>query len=209
VARVKGARDADFDQKRTALIARLTGRLAAANAEHPSFRQLAEAAGVSQTTLRHYFGDLPGLITAVIAWHGSEGQPYQRRLAQPSGAFAESIAAAVRFIAAGQRQAQVRALHVIGASEGMRRHGVGETYRTAVLDPVLAALRQRLDAHVAAGEMRPCDTRVAATFLCAPILLAFQHQADIGGAETDPLDMDAFTTEIAEAFVRAYGRPAG
>jgi AcrR family transcriptional regulator len=204
LGRVHGARDADFSEKRSALVARVRERLAQSRGDHPSFRQLAEFADVSQATLRHYFGDLTALITAVFEAHAAEGTPYLARLSQPSGDFQQSISDAVAFVANGQRQQPVRAIHRIGNAEGVRRGVVGTAYRAAVLDPVFRALQDRLDAHVHRGDMRPCDTQAAAIVLCAPVLLLFQHQVDLGGAMSEPIDVSAFLKEHVDGFIRGY-----
>jgi AcrR family transcriptional regulator len=201
---VKGAKDLDYPEKRAALVARLRVRLARADGDHPSFRQLAEFAEVSQATLRHYFGNSSELIAAVIATHAAEGAPYLAHIARPSGSFEDSIAAAIEYLANGQRQPSVRAIHTIGSAEGVRRSAIGDAYRSAVLDPVFRAIEERLDSHVRAGDMRACDTRAAAIALCAPVLLFFQHQADFGGESREPMDFEAFADQHVEGFVRGY-----
>ncbi len=201
---MKGAKDADYPEKRSALVARLRERLALSNVDHPSFRQLAEFAAISQATLRHYFGNLTDLIVAVLEAQAAEGAPYLAHLSRPSGDFEQSIAAAISYLANGQRQQIVRAIHTIGNAEGVRRTAAGTAYRTAILDTILLAVKSRLDAHVLAGDMRPCDTRTAAIALCAPVLLFFQHQSDLGGQSSEPIDFSAFVTEHVEGFVRGY-----
>ena len=172
MGRVKGAKDADYTEKRVELVGRVRERLARAAEDHPSFRQLAESASVSQATLRHYFGDLSSLIAAVLEAEGVAAAPYLAHLSRPSGTFAQSIREAVDFLANGQRQPSVRAIHTIGNAEGVRRRAAGAAYRTSILDPVIDAVKVRLDAHVDAGEMRPCDTHTAAIALCAPLFLS-------------------------------------
>ena len=204
MSRVQGAKDADFSEKRSALIARVRERLALPRGDHPSFRQLADSADVSQATLRHYFGNLPKLVAAVLEAYAAEGAPYLARLSRPSGTFEQSIAEAIEFLANGQRQQLVRAIHTIGSAEGVRRREAGAAYRRAILDPVFSAVKNRLDAHIRAGDMRPCDTRAAAIALCAPVLIVFQHQADLGGQTSEPIDLSAFTAAHAEGFIRGY-----
>ncbi len=204
MGRVRGAKDADFPEKRSALVARVRERLALSGGDHPSFRQLAEFAEVSQATLRHYFGNLTELITAVFEVQAADGLPYLARLSRPSGPFEQSIAEAVAFLGSGERQGTVRAIHTIGHAEGGRRRAAGAAYRTAILDPVLGAVKDRLDAHVRTGTMRPCDTRVAAIALCAPVLLFFRHQIDLGGSDSEPIDFSTFIAEHVRSFVRGY-----
>ncbi len=207
MARLRGSRDADYAAKRDALLARLRERLARPDSAHPSFRELAQSAGVSEATLRHYFGDLTTTITAVLDDAGREGGPYLLHLARPSGDFTASVNEAVAFIAQGQRQDTIRALHAIGEAEGIRRSPVGRAYRTQILDVSIDAVSQRLSAHVARAEMRPCDTRTAAVALVAPVIFAFHHQNDLGGTRDDPIDIDRFLTAHVDGFLRGYAQP--
>lgn len=204
MARLQGSRDADYAAKRGALVARLRERLGRHDSAHPSFRELAASAGVSEATLRHYFGDLAATVAAVFEDGAEQGQPYLLHLARPSGDFATSMIDAVEFVAQGQRQDTIRALHVIGEAEGIRRGPVGRAYRTHVLDASIDAVSHRLAAHVARAEMRPCDTRAAAIALVAPVIFAFHHQHDLGGTQDDPIDIDQFLTAHLEGFIRGY-----
>ena len=63
-----------------------------------------------------------------------------------------------------------------------------------------------VDVHVAAGEMRPVDTRMAAMDIISPILLAALHQRELGGAGCNPLDAAAHATHVADGFVAAYAK---
>ena len=205
--RTRGSRDADYDAKRGALVARVREGLAQKGSGHPSFRELAQAAGVGQTTLRHYFGDMDGLVSAVFEDYAREGGPYLARMAQPSGPFAQSIEDAVAFMAAGQRQGALRAVHAVGQSEGLRRAAAGEAYRRHILDVTLEAVAARLGRHQALREMRAgIDCRAAAVALVAPVIFAFQHQADLGGAAEAPIDLDALLRQHVDAFVRGHRR---
>ena len=204
MARLTGSRDADYAAKRAALVGRLRERLGSTNREHPSFRELATAAGVSEATLRHYFGGMTPLIAAVVEESAPLGAPFLERLAQPVGEFAESVADAVFLASTGQQQPTVRALHAIGDAEGIRHGLVGQAYRLHLLDTIVNAVSRRLDEHIARKEMRDCDSHAAAIALISPVLFAYHHQHDLGGAEDTPLDLQRFLTAHIDGFVRGY-----
>ena len=203
--RTVGARDADHAAKRAVLVARLRSKLAERGAGHPSFRELAQSAGVGQTTLRHYFGDLDGVVAAVFEDYAREGAPYVEVSAEPSGPFAQSMADAVTFMATGQRQDTLRAIHATGQSEGVRRPRAGKAYREHILDATLSAVSRRIARHAEAGELRDgVDPRAAAVSLVAPIVFAFQHQSDLQGAQDCPFDLEDFLVRHVQAFIAGY-----
>ena len=204
MARRTGARAADYNSKYAVLLSRVRDRLAQPDASHPSFRELADSAGVSQTTLRHYLGTLEELIVAVFEMHAREGEPYLERMKVPIKPFARSVSEATEFLAAGQRFPVVRAIHAIGRSEGVRRSAAGAAYRRHILDASLAAITARFEAHIRNGEMRPCNSTYAAIEFSAPILFAFEHQTELRGAESAPIELKQFLREHADRFVDSF-----
>ena len=84
MSRTLGARNAQFAERRNALIAKAKERLALQTGSTPSFRELALACGVSVATLRHYFGSREALIKAVFAFYLQGGQKHLARARQVS-----------------------------------------------------------------------------------------------------------------------------
>jgi len=210
MARPAGARNALFEERRTALIARARERLSLQSGESPSFRELALAAGVSVATLRHYFGSRETLIKAVFAHYLREGQRHlQRTRALEIGEedFAASITDFLQRVVRGWTVGFVGSLHRIGLAEGLRHPGTALDYLQDVLDPTLQALEARLEASVRRGEIIDCDTRHAALMLLSPLLLALLHQHDLGGTRCRPLALPALIDEHVKVFARAYARP--
>jgi len=211
MSRPVGARNALFEERRTALIARARERLSLQSGESPSFRELALAAGVSVATLRHYFGTREALIKAVFAHYLREGQRHlQRTRALDIGDedFAVSITDFLQRVVRGWTVGFVGSLHRIGLAEGLRHPGTALDYLQDVLEPTLQALEARLEASVLRGEIIDCDTRHAALMLLSPLLLALLHQHDLGGTRCRPLALPALIDEHVKVFVRAYARPA-
>jgi len=211
MSRPVGARNALFEERRTALIARARERLSLQSGESPSFRELALAAGVSVATLRHYFGTREALIKAVFAHYLREGQRHlQRTRALDIGDedFAVSITDFLQRVVRGWTVGFVGSLHRIGLAEGLRHPGTALDYLQDVLEPTLQALEARLEASVLRGEIIDCDTRHAALMLLSPLLLALLHQHDLGGTRCRPLALPALIDEHVKVFVRAYAGPA-
>jgi AcrR family transcriptional regulator len=204
MGRPAGVHNEDYDEKRAALLERVTARLVEVGAERASFREMAAATGVSVPTLRHYFGDRQGLIRAWMDWRGGQGAPYLAALAATDEPFAASIRTMLDFVALGLERGRVVELHVVGLMEGLTNPALGPAYLKTILEPTLQAAERRLALHVARGEMHAVDVRTAALALLSPLILAVLHQRDLGGKAVRCLDLPVFIATHAEAFVRAY-----
>jgi len=210
MSRTVGARNAQFDERRSALIAKARERLSLQTGEPPSFRELALAAGVSVTTLRHYFGSREALIKAVFSYYLQTGQKHLDRAKAPDSADVDlqgSLQVFLSRVVVGWTQGFVGDLHRIGLSEGLRNPRTALDYLNEVLEPTLQALEQRLQNYAAQGVILDCDTRHAALMLLLPLLLALLHQHDLGGTRCRPLAIPALIDEHVKVFVRAYRNP--
>lgn len=210
MSRHKGARDADYDDKRVALLRRMAARTLRAGAARPSFRQLAQAAEVSVPTLRHYFGDRPKAIAAILETYLADGHRGLEAVAEPTGDLETSIrdyAAALLKAMRAPRDVRLGDVFAVSLGEGLLDGEIGPSALTSILDPTVEVLRRRLDAHVARGEMIETDTRAAALFLLSPLLLGILHQDHMGGQSCSPVDLDATFESICAAFLRAYAAP--
>jgi AcrR family transcriptional regulator len=209
LARTKGARNADYDAKRSELLARLLPRFVDRGQGRPSLRQFAAAAGVTMPTLRHYFGDRSDVVGAVLEEYRRLGETRLERVATPAGDFASSIRGFARDLVAGlQAQggpARLGDVFSASLSEGLADPEISPLALRYVLDPAVEALERRLNAHLERGEMRKADLRAAALTLIAPLLLAVLHQDQMQGASVRPVALHALADEVADAFIRAYG----
>ncbi len=204
MARPLGAHNQDYEQKRQELLERLGPRLVSGSGERASFREMAAFAKVSVPTLRHYFGDRPGVIVAYLEWRGTLGAPYLAQVATTEEPFAASIRSFLAYTAAGLDRARVIELHIVGLTEGLTNPELGPVYLQSILEPTLAAAEARLRLHIERGEMRESDVRGAALMLLSPMILALLHQRDLGGERVRCLDIDAFVDSHAGVFIRAY-----
>ena len=206
MSRSPGSQNKDFAEARAALLGRLRAALLA---DHPptSFRSLATAAGVTIPTLRHYFGDREEVLAAVFADCLVGGQAELKIAQTPSGPFRQSIHDLLHHLVGGFRHGRLDRLHSVGLTEGLSHARVAQSYLASILEPTLIAVGERLQAHIARGEMRVTDPRHAALALVSPVLLLFLHQHQLGGASSHPTDIDAFITHHAEAFTTAHQSP--
>lgn len=207
MSRTPGARNLDYSDRRNALIQKAKFRLSARDTEPPSFRELAAAAGVSVTTMRHYFRSREEVVTAVFDAAQGAAAPHLDRGRTPSSIdLAESLGTFLMGVVRGWVDGNVGALHRIGLAEGLRNGESGVQYLNQVLEPTLQALEQRLAAHIARGDMIEADTRHAALLLLSPVVLGLLHQHDLGGTRCRPLDLTTVIAAQVEVFERAYAK---
>lgn len=208
MARPSGSRDRQFEERRSALIALAREHLSRPKGRNASWRDLAAAAGVSASTLAHYFGDRQTLISAILERAREEGDIYLAMAARPAEDFASSVRELVGMMGQGLDRG-VLALQVIGLSEGLGNAQAAEAYLGHHLEPMLGAIAARLSAHVERGQMRPVTTRFAAIGLLAPMVIARLHQAELGGSSQYPMSLAEFDDTHAEAFIRGHQSTPG
>ncbi|MFO0581428.1 MAG: TetR/AcrR family transcriptional regulator [Anaeromyxobacter sp.] len=208
MGRRPGSRNADYASAREEILARLVGHLVRDGRMHESFRELAHAAGVTPSTLRHYFGAREGVVGAALARLHQDGIRYLAAGAtEVHGDVAESLAWFLSFLREGWDRGVGKA-HAVGLTEGLGDAALGQAYLTHLLEPTLQAAEARIARHVAQGELGPCDVRAAALELVAPVVLALLHQRSLGGAAVRTLDVERFLAEHVARFLRAHAPEA-
>ncbi len=204
--RPKGARDADYGVKRSALLRKLSARLIQLDDTRPSLRQLAIAAGVTVPTLRHYFGDREDLVEAVLEEIFVHGERYLERGAEPYGDLDQSVRAFLATFAEvlidGPRLGDKIAIAFL---EGFYSKRLGPLALNYVIEPPLQAMERRLAAHQARGELGEVDLRCAALMLISPLVVACMHQQQMFGDDVRPLDFAPLIDAAASSFMKAYG----
>lgn len=208
--RPKGARDADYEEKRRLLLARMTARLMRREVARPSLRQLAEAAEVTVPTLKHYFGSRSEIVEAILVEYRRHGSERLARVSASDLPFAESIREFAHGLIFGMRAArEVRLGDVFAVSlaEGLLDPEIGPAALKYIVDPSVDALAARLRLHIERGEMVEADVNAAALMLLSPILIAVLHQDQLCGARHRPVETAALADEVSAAFVRAYAKP--
>jgi len=205
MGRPSGARSRDHDARRSEILQRMAQRLCQSDAMHASYRELVAAAGVSVSTLQHYFGRREDIVAAVLQQAQKTAAPHFDHARQATGTFRESILDFLSYFRLGFEKFGVGDVHAIGLVEGLRSTALGPVVVDAVLEPSIEALTARLGEHQRRGDMRPdSDPRHAALMLLAPGLVLMLHQNELGGAARYPADLDRFFAELAEAFLRAH-----
>jgi AcrR family transcriptional regulator len=202
--RQRGTRNAEYEARRARLLGQLRRELKAGGARRPTLRELAKACGCSVSTLNHYFGSREDIVQAVFeeSHAGASGQI--ANIQQADLPFEQSIreVAGKAWVALAERG--VARTLALGLVEGLENSRLGAAYINEMFDPFILALAERLSSHVARGEMRAVDTRMAALALASPLFLAALHQKELGGETVFPLSTGDFLEHLIAVFVRAY-----
>lgn len=198
MGRRAGSRNADFEATRAGLLASIGQRLAQADGVGASMHELADAAGVSPATLRHYFGDRDAVIVAYLEDCFGKGARYAALVAtEPLHATAaESLGWALGQIRVGLERSPLGKIHAFGLRAGLESPLLGPSYLNNLLEPTLRCVEARIERHQARGELVGRDPRMLALQLVSPLLLAVLHQRSLFGCTLRPLDLDALLAEL-------------
>ncbi|MGA8892995.1 MAG: TetR/AcrR family transcriptional regulator [Anaeromyxobacteraceae bacterium] len=209
MGRRAGSKNLDYDRTRAELVERLSNRILSSTKANLSFRELAQAGGVSPSTLRHYFTSREAVLSAVLERVHEMGLRYVAEGATAErGAARESLRWFLGYLVEGWMMGVGRA-HAVGLTEGIGHTAMGPAYLRSLLEPTLHSAEARIALHVARGELGPCDPRLAALELVSPVILVLLHQHALGGTEVRRLPLEPFLDEHVSRFLRAFGALEG
>ena len=193
--RTPGARNLDYDETRHRLAMAVARHLRTEEGMPATFKQLAGHAGVSQATLKYYFGNRDGAVAAALHAVATEGAPHLAATTEvPLGLDPRaSLLAVARSFVAAWRHAGVGQLFANGVAEGLAHPAHGPATVTTIIEPLVNATEERLAVHVQRGEL-PADLplREAALAFLGPLLVALLHQDPLSGSTSRPLDIDRY-----------------
>jgi AcrR family transcriptional regulator len=201
VGRKRGSHNADFEATRSRLLELLGERLGEPDGVGASLRELAEAAGVSTATVRHYFKDRAALIEAYLEHCNRLGARYLLMVAMDP--LQDSAKASLRWtldqIHIGLARSALGKMHALGLRAGLESPGLGPAYLRTLLEPTLRCVEVRIERHQARGELVGRDPRLLALALVSPLLLAMLHQRSLFGCDLRPLDVGALVESLVDS----------
>jgi AcrR family transcriptional regulator len=205
MARKPGDRNRDFEKKKEQILDVLELRVTQEDGHRLSMNEMALAADVSLSTLRHHLGSREELLTTLLARQGSRGARYLAMVtAEPTTGLEESLRSTLHQVVIGLEHGLAETL-AHGLSVGLRDPTVGPAFLNNLLEPVLQSMEVRLGHHQQRGELIPADLRVAALGLLAPVVLGALHQRGLCGDQVRPLSLHYLVDMQVTHFVRAYG----
>ena len=209
MARTKGSRNAGYDERRLALARKVRTALMKDDGLRTSMRSLAEVAGTSVATLKHYFDDREGVMVAVMESMRIDGAPHMARASLPASTdVRESLLLLLQRVRTAWVEFRVGRMQTSMMAEGLSTKALGPAYVDLMLEPFLQVGEAFLRRAVDSGALPTCDVRQANLMLMSPVVLALMHQDSLSGASCRPLDLDTFVTAHVEAFLRAVPPPS-
>ena len=203
MGRPKGSRSADYEDKKKELALAISRRLM--KEPRASFAALADHAGVSRPTLRHYFEDRDGAVRAALRAASTLGEPHIRGVAGlPIQDAPSALTNALSYLIEGWRDYGVGHLHEVGIQAGLEDEPTGKVYLQSILEPLLQAIEELLGRLVAGGHLGPHDLRGGALMLVSPVVVGLLHQDALGGGQLRGLDVDRLATTLVDAYCRAH-----
>jgi len=211
MGRPPGSKNSDYEQKRKALARRVIRALVEAPASHASLRELARAARVSVSTMRHYFEDRGGIVEAALTEMGQTAERHLRdTTAQAQAVGTEHRArlnAYVQTLARTWTTHRVGRAHAVGLAEGLY-DPTGPAYVQSLLEPFVRSAEEMLASLHHPRLQSAEQIRQAALALLSPVLMTLVHQDSLGGASQRPLDVPQFLDRHVEAFEKGWLRAA-
>ena len=165
-----------------------------------SLRQFAIKAGVSEPTLRHFFTDRRGVVTALIGYFADGAREFLAESAKPVSRLDDAVSGYGALALAGAQSPRFAQAHAFALVESIHDPQVAKVYLETIIEPSLKALESRLGPSVDPNGAAPDRVRHAALALYAPTLIAILHQQLLKGDEIRPLDMSAFVADLTALF---------
>lgn len=211
--RPAGSRNRDYAASRSALVTALAAHLLDEVGEPTPLSGLAQAAGVTTPTLRHYFGDRDGVFRAVLEAVHADSAGHLAAMADPGDADpAELLPDVLASLVEVWRRYGFGRVVASGLSLGLGNPARGPVVVEEVLEPLLQAVERLLGRLVADGRLPPVDVRAGALSLLGSLVVALLHQDGLDGARCRPLDVPAFARRHARTVLdglRAGHDPRG
>ena len=206
MGRPRGSRNADYAGKRASLAMKLVPRLLAPDGVDASMRELARSAEVSVPTLRHYFSDRDGVISACLEVMQQLGAVHLDRAAEEriDDDLYTSCLWVLQEFAVGWQNG-IGQMVTVGLVAGVGSKQIGAAYVSTILEPTLQSVERRLAHHRDRGELTgDVDLRYASLALMCPVILGLMHQGPLSGRDLRPLDVDGFLENHVAHFVRGW-----
>ncbi len=200
MARPAGVRNQDFEEKRIALLRKVTAYLLRDDVLKPSFRQLAIAADSSEPTLRHYFGNRSGVIVEAFRLIHEDSEHLRDFLRQPETDCAHAVRGYLDYVQTLAENERYVQAHVLGIRESLEDDQVKEAYLKLFVVPGVEALAERLIKTPGPPETYE-DAQSAAMMIISASVTMILHQEVLNGRKFMPMDRKAYLEQFGHWFL--------
>ncbi|WP_370236300.1 MULTISPECIES: hypothetical protein [Henriciella] len=176
MSRPGGTRNADYDEKREALVNALADYVNQTDVVLPSLRQLSIAVGSSQPRINHYFGNRTGVIIAIINRLGELGEPIRDQLREPRGSLLEAAEKYAQIAESLSRNPRYVNAHIFAIREGLTNPEVAKAYNAVLVAPTIEAIAESF-VNSPGGPDSMETARIAADMIMSSVMMTSLRQA--------------------------------
>jgi AcrR family transcriptional regulator len=166
---------------------------------------IARRANLSKGTLYLYFDSKEALFTALIETLAMPNLGHIEMISASAPSMREALDRLVMFAPVLIRHSNLPRLMKVLIGDSHNFPEIIHTYRTQILERVLGALAQMLEAAKARGEIEIGDPKLMARLVVAPIAFSGIWQAVFAGDEEAEVDLEALFRMHAELLIKAIG----
>ena len=189
MARPAGVRNQDFEEKRIALLRKVTAYLLRDDVLKPSFRQLAIAAG-----------NRSGVIVEAFRLIHEESEHLRDFLRQPETDCAHAVRGYLDYVQTLAENERYVQAHVLGIRESLEDDQVKEAYLNLFVGPGVEALAERLIKTPGPPETYE-DAQSAAMMIISASVTMILHQEVLNGRKFMPMDRKAYLEQFGHWFL--------
>lgn len=204
MGRPPGSRNADYEAKRQTLARAVIPLLLDPSATRPSLRELARAAGVSVSTMRHYFGDRTGVVEAAFSEVGATAREI---LAESTSRTYGPPELRIRRFLLGLvdmwDRHEVGRAHAAGLVEGLHEPQLGPVFAREVSGVLVHSTERLLQRLEHAGHLAVDDPHTAAWALLSPVVHLLLHRDGLSDGILAP-DVEHFVEHHTRGFVNGH-----
>lgn len=197
MSRPAGARNLDFGKKRQGLIELLTEYVLRDGVELPSFRQMADAAGTSESTLRHYFKNRAGVVATLLEHMNLQMRPVHAKIRQGAGTLEQAIDGFVEIIGKTRKSTNFASMYAFGMRESMVSDAARKAFVEYTVEPLVSAVAERLQ--TTSNGLRDEETaHFAGTFMMSSAIFMVLYQMIFDGRTHAPVDIDRYLMMVGQ-----------
>lgn len=210
MARPEGSRNAGYHKERRRLARLILQKITSPNGTHTSLRALAIHCDISAPTLRHYFKNRSGAITASLEQALNDwSKDLNTWSTQDLGDVNEALSTVLFKLTKRWTSSNFGNVVSSGMAIGLSYEAQRNVVNTYIHGPLFEMASKRLTMHQSSGEITSdLDASLGARILLAPVLLTLieRHQIQTNSSDLPP--MEDFISVHIQGFMRAWGTDA-
>ena len=189
MGRAPGVRNEHYAEKRQELLDASTDYVLREDVMMPSIRQIAIAAGVSDPTVKHYFGDRTALVRDVLANVGARSEPLREEIRKGKPTIREAIEDYLQLMATVPQNSMFVRANLFALRESLIEPSIFKSYVDLIVEPNIAALAERL-LNSSGGPRNFANARAAAGLITSNLAKISLRHIMLGDSDQVPMAIE-------------------